>query len=202
MPAIQSELQTLDPTVLAAAFAVVGLLYAFAGYLLLRFLVGLTGFVIAGTVSAVLVQFAVPGEPLVMLGAGLLGGLCGAFAMVFLIRMAIFLIGGAAVFLLAQPFFADRPEVWAPWAPVGIGLIGGILAVALERPILILATTILGGRLVVHGAVLLILGPSSAQYLELNGTALPADWFVLGAWGAVSLLGMILQFATTRTRRR
>lgn len=202
MPPIHTELQTLDPTVLGAAFAVVGLLYAFVGYLLLRFLVGLTGFVIAGAVSAALVQLIVPDAPVAMLAAGLLGGLCGAFAMVFLYRMAVFLVGGAAVFLLAQPFFADRPEIWAPWAPVGIGFLGGILAVALERPILIVATAILGGRLVVHGAVLLILGPGSAQYLELNGTALPADWFVLGAWVLISLFGIALQFMTARARRR
>lgn len=202
MPPTPPELQALSPTALGAVLLVLGLLYALAGFLFLRFLVALSGFLVAGAAAVVLVQFFTPDAAVTALAAGILGGICGALAMIFIYRLAIFLVCGAGVFFVAQPFFASRPEAWAPWAPAGIGVLGGILAVVLEKPIIILATAILGGRLAVQGGVLLLLGPGSEQYAELSGAALPTSLLVLGAWGALSLLGLAIQFATARKRRR
>jgi hypothetical protein len=188
-------------TQLTLAFAAfLGLLYCFFGYVLLRLLLGLTGFLLAGTVAALLAAYASGGQWLVTLPIAIFGGLCGAMALVFLFRLAIFGIGTAGAGVVAWEFVASRPEAWAPWAAVGLALLGGIAAVLLERTVMALATAALGGWMTTRaGSVLLVNGLLRDQ-ADAPGFDDRVFWGEIVVWGVLALLGAAFQIFMRRRK--
>ena len=100
--------------------AAVGVLYCFLGYRLLKFVLGLTGFVLAGSTAAVVVGFLSYGN-LIGMGIGLLfGGICGAMALFFLYKAGVFCLGVLGSTLVAYNVLQGRPEPWILWAVAGL----------------------------------------------------------------------------------
>ncbi len=193
-----------SPYVLAGLLAAVGLLYCFLGYRLFKFILGLTGFLLAGFVAAALAGWLTHGQVLAMSIAGVLGGFCGALALFFLYRLGVFCLGGLGGFVIAYQVLSGRAEPWAPWAILGIGLGVGVLALLLERPVMSLATATIGAWLTVY-AVLLVLAEqgwlSNWEPEKAGATSLsPLTWGMLGGWGLLSLLGAGLQLRNTKRR--
>ena len=92
---------------------VLGLIYCFVGYSILRFVLALTGFAVAGTVAALLGGWFSQGN-LIAMGAGfVLGGICGAMALSFLYRAGVFLVGFAAALILGFTFFSGTMQAMA-----------------------------------------------------------------------------------------
>lgn len=188
-------------TQLTLAFAVfLGLLYCFFGYTLLRLLLGLTGFLLAGTVAALLAAYASGGQWMVSVPVGLFGGLCGAMALIFLFRLAVFGIGMAGAGVVAFEFVASRPEPWAPWAALGLALLGGICAVLLERTVMAIATAALGGWLASRsGSVLLVNGLLRDQ-ADAPGFDTQIFWGEVAVWGILAVLGAGFQVFMRRRK--
>lgn len=188
---------------LTLAFAVfLGLLYCFFGYVLLRVILGLTGFLLAGTVAAALAAYASGGLWFIALPAGLFGGVCGAMALIFLFRLAIFGVGMAGAGVVAFEFVAGRPEAWAPWAALGIALLGGVAAVLLERAVMAIATAALGGWLASRaGSVLLVNGLLRDQ-ADTPGFETRVAWGEIIAWAALATLGAVFQVFMRRRGKK
>jgi len=75
------DISELPPSTLNAAVAVgvaFGALYCFLGYRTLRFIMGVTGFGLAGGVAFVITAWLTQGHTISALVAGGLGGVCGA----------------------------------------------------------------------------------------------------------------------------
>jgi len=196
-----SRLQELPPStanaVIAGAIAV-GTLACFLGYRTLKFLIGFMGFAIAGVVATAITGMLSGGNEWVMLAGGLIGGFCGATALFFLFRLGVFLMGASGAGLIAHQVLQIRGDHWALWGVIGIALVGGLLAMLMERPIISLATASIGAWVVVCGVAFFLLGPevidAFSEPLELgqNRTAM------LGAWAVLAIAGTVAQFATTR----
>ncbi|MCF6285889.1 MAG: TMEM198/TM7SF3 family protein, partial [Candidatus Hydrogenedentes bacterium] len=140
-------------TLVLAGFAVVGTLYCFLGYRLLKFILGLTGFLLAGSAAAFIVGFLSYGNVIGM-GIGLLiGGICGAMALFFLYKTGIFCVGMLGATLVAYNLLHTRPEVWILWAVAGVGLVGGLLAILIEKPIMTLATAAIGAMMITQSGL-------------------------------------------------
>ena len=122
----------------------VGALYCFFGYRLLKLILGLTGFLLAGSTAAVLVGFLSYGNVPAMAVAVFIGGLCGAMALFFLYKTGIFCVGMLGAVVVAYQILQGRPEPWILWAVAGLGLMGGFLAILIERPIMTLASAAIG----------------------------------------------------------
>jgi len=194
-----ANIAELSPAgVIAATVAAIlfGLLYCFAGYRLFRFLLGLTGFILAGSAAAALAGWLSDGR-LVYMAAGLvLGGVAGAAALYFMYYAGVFCLGLLGAVVVAHNALAGQPESWVPWALLGAGVLGGLLALWLMRPVIVLATAAIGASLVVHGAVFLAGTAGLHEVLENpahEGEILSA---MLIGWAALTLLGAVTQFLT------
>ncbi len=186
-----------------AGMAGVGIVYCFFGYRLIKLVLGLTGFLLAGSAAAVLVGFLSYGH-LVGMGIALcIGGLCGAMALFFLYRTGIFCLGMLGASVAAYSVLQGREEPWILWAVAGIGLVGGLLAILVERPVMKLATAAIGAMLMTQAGLalarakgLLAIAPGGTSE-TIAGTAAPAPyigWAVLAAWLVLTLIGASAQF--------
>jgi len=186
-----------------AWIAAAGGLYAFAGYKLFRLVLALTGFGLAGAVAGLLAGILSQGDLLIMGGAALLGGFCGACALFFLYRTGVFCLGFIGALVFAWQALHGSGEAWAPWAIFGLALAGGLGALLLEKPAMTLATSVIGGWLVAAAAAILLLGAEAPSQFRENSLDIPTEtgWLLLAIWALVSILGLVVQFRMGRARK-
>jgi hypothetical protein len=191
------------------AIAGAGALYCFFGYRLLKFILGLTGFLLAGSVAAVLVGFLSYGNVPGMAIGLVIGGICGAMALFFLYKTGIFCVGMLGAILVAYNLLHNRPEPWILWAVAGLGLVGGLLAILVERPIMTLATSAIGAMMLTQAGLTFardfgLLDSLPERVAEFTGP-LPEfaylTYGVLATWGLLTLLGALFQFRLGRKRK-
>lgn len=186
-----------------AAGLVLGLFYCFLGYRFFHFMIMLTGFLLAGSVAAVLAGWLSGGRVAFLLLGLVLGGAAGAFALAFLYRAGVFCVGMLGGGAVALEIAGGTAEPWAALLiAVGAGAVGGLLALWLEPPVMVLATSALGALLMVHAVLLAgveaALIPVGEDGFASEGAVRAAFW----AWAVLGLLGAVCQAATLRKRRR
>lgn len=173
--------------------AVAGSFYCFLGYRLFRLTLGLTGFLLAGAVALVLAGWISQGHLLTMAIVTLCGGLCGAAALFFLYRTGVFFLGFLGAMIAAYQLLHARPEPWAPWAILGAALGGGLIALAVERPVMTLTTAFLGAWIAVYAGMMLILDKGWDRQLAEAGFTFPLWWSMAAAWFVLSAVGVGIQ---------
>jgi len=185
----------------AVAIAIaVGTLYCFLGYKTLKVVIGLTGFILAGAVAGVGIAWLFPENLIAAAIAALVGGFCGAMALYFLYKFGVFLVGLLGAALVTYTVMADSANPYALWIVLGCALGGGVIAVALERFFMILATAALGAWIVVCGIGFFLVGPAFLDILQ-QPVDLGKDRRVLiTCWALVAVSGAIAQFATTKRK--
>lgn len=178
-----------------------GVLYCFMGFRTLRFLIALTGFIAAGTTAAVLTGLVTDGNPIWMAGVGLVGGVCGAFAVIFIYKLGVFMLGGLGGALVLQNLLADNPQAWVPFAVIGGGVGAGVLALIIEPPVLMIATAALGAWLIIAGTAYFFF---NADWINDSPNFLVGHeerWQFVLAWGVLTLAGVLAQFATRKKKK-
>lgn len=206
MPDYAYSLNELTARDIQAAVAVgiaVGTLYCFLGYRVLRFVIGLTGFILAGLFAAGLAGLITEGKILFMLVAGLGGGIAGAVALFFLYKAGIFFLGLLGGTLAASMALTGRPEDWVAAAVIGAGILGGLSALLFERLIMTLATSIIGAWMTVHGVAVFVLAGGSAEELRDSLQDEQTRRILLALWAVLSVAGAAAQYVThKRTQRK
>jgi len=195
----------MSPETLNAAMAVaisVGTLYCFLGYRALKFIVGLTGFILAGGTAAVIAGYLTSGHLIVMGVAGAIGGLCGAMALFFLYRLGVFFIGLLGALVIAIHVLQGRSDPWVLWAIIGSSVAGGLVALFLERPIITLATAVLGAWVTVSGIAYFLKDVHYVTTLGDSPELTNQQLLLIVSWLLLALLGAFAQFATYRAPRK
>lgn len=187
---------------LVAAAVAIGTLYCFLGYRTLRFVLGLTGFLMAGGVAATLVNWISQGNQLATLIALFIGGMCGAFALYFLYRTGVFLLGMMGTALIAHNVLAAQPDTWIPLVVVGLAVAGGLFALLIERPIILLATAALGAWMVVSGVTYFVVGSSGLEELTKLMESEDHRMIVIVSWAVLAVAGALSQVATTKRKKK
>lgn len=193
------SLDELNPGQINALVALgiaAGTLYCFLGYRTIKFVIALTGFLLAGGVAAAAVGFLTEGHLISMAAAGLIGGICGAMALHFLYKTGIFILGMLGAALVAQETFAARPEAWMPLLVIAIGIGGGLIALLLERPVVMLATSAIGAWMLVAGIVFFLMNAEASA--ETSDPIQLDDYhlYIAAAWAGLALIGAITQWST------
>lgn len=204
-PPATFQLSNLSPEQANIAVAVaisVGTLYCFLGYRTLKFVLGLTGFLLAGSVATTIAGWISEQHVLAMTIVGILGGIAGAFALFFLYRTGIFFLGLLGTTLIAHNAFVGRPEAWIPLAVLGIGILGGLIALLVERPTVTMATAALGSWMMVAGVAYFVHGSDEIDEWLRSFEMSKNQGLIISCWAVLALGGTIAQFATHRSGKR
>ena len=171
-----SEQLTLSPWV----FLVVGLLLAVAGRALVVLQISLLGALLGALAASAVLAAALaagltppPGVPLEALniGALIVGAILGWLLAGLLRRVAVFVLGA----IVGSAALAQAATIWPDLLPAGVAwligaVVGGILLLALEGPLLKIGSAVLGG-LLVTSALAVLLPPDLAGAAPLAGLA-------------------------------
>ncbi len=182
--------------VVAASF-----LYCFAGYRLLKFMIGLTGFVLAGTVAAVFAAWLSDGHAVVVPVVGIIGGICGAMALFFIYRAGIFCVGSLGGGLIANNLLAGLDLSWAPWAMIGVAILAGAFAVFIQRPVVILATAVIGAWGIVGCLAFFVVNYGLGEDLWDPSRFFENRTVLLTIWALIALIGAVAQFTLGKKKQ-
>lgn len=189
-------------TIAAALFAAGGLLTCFAGYRLFRVVLALYGFLLGWMVGS---AFPDAGASTWMhLMSGLAGALIGSVVMVFAYFVGVGLVGaGLAALALNfgwRLFGGDPPTLIL----VIVCVIGAILALNIQRWVVIFGTAIAGAWTALVGGMALLgdgaaLKAASAPnvWVVVPTNLMPGGWWVTLAWFVLALVGVVIQMSTT-----
>jgi Domain of unknown function (DUF4203) len=192
-------------TLIAAAVAIIlGLLNCFFGYRLFKVMLAIYGFVLGAVFGAVVGGGLTNGNTLAVIGAGLGGGLLGAGLMVAFYFLGVFVVGAAAGALLAGSIGSALGVDLPALVVIVVAVIVGIIALALQRVVIILATAFSGAWLVIEGGMALIAGRALILTRVFDTpnldrvTALPLPLLIL--WLALGIAGALVQFLAGRKK--
>lgn len=174
------------------AAAAIGLIECFFGYKILRFLLGVLGFIAGAVIFGSMGYELSGGSELISIAAGIAGGLAGVFIMYTLYIVGVFAIGAALGFMTASYIFGILNSDPMTIVLIASAALGGILAAVMQKPMLILATAFGGSYAAVASISYLILrnfDPLDPEFLNTLGEdqlyRMAIIWFGLGVFGFV-----------------
>jgi len=195
------NLSSSAATLVALLSIAFGLLNCFFGYRLFKFMLGVYGFLLGALVGALVAGGVAGGQAWVLIVGAVIGGIVGAALMVLLYLVGVFVVGAVAGMLLANAVGAvlgiDMPTL----VVIILAVVVGIVALILQRVVLVLATAFSGAWAVVGGGAALF----SGQAVSLNLFSPSGSWLgegawlliVLAAWLLLGIVGAFVQFRTT-----
>lgn len=188
---------------LCGLLVLLGLSLAFAGHRVFRVCLGVLGF--AGGLAVGLwvagdVHLAGVARVLVVLGIGLFGAVAAAAVY----HVGVFVLGALALAGAAGSAGVAIEQPMGIWVLGGAGLLGGLLALALHRRVLVAVTGLAGALATVAGLAPLVRRARppvrvDVPWLREQILALPRWWLAVA--GGVFLLGSLTQLAALRGRR-
>ncbi|CAI5729434.1 unnamed protein product [Hyaloperonospora brassicae] len=205
---------------LAVVAVLGGLVVCFAGYRLFRPTVFASAFILGGLFVAGIIDTAFASLDWMPTASWIgfaIGGLIAGLAVLFLYSASIFLGGAAGGVMLAftintsvgTKIIPSNPDILLVILAVLLGILGGVLALKLEKPVLITTTAIVGATVCVWG-VGYFAGdyPNGADLKEFGRKNDDGDWVYdmpdawwgyLGATVVLFVLGVSAQ--ATKTAR-
>jgi hypothetical protein len=189
---------------LAAPLALVaGLLTCFWGYRILKITLGITGFIFGIAAGSSFGLSVAPGNDVVALICGLVAGVIGAALCVWLFFLGVFLLGastGAIVGAAICSAAAIQPQ---PIILIVVSIVFGLIALALQKFMIILSTAFGGSYLVTAGILHFITGAQTASPPWLShlqpGSAGLLGYAALAFWIILGVCGVSVQYHGTKT---
>lgn len=175
----------------AAGLAVVlGLLACFAGYRIFRVLIGILGFLAGASAAGGLIWTFVTQSQIVVVVAAILGGLLGAALLSIFYFLGIFALGalfGGLLGYLTAPAVHLEPVVGA----ILVGIVAGVLALAVQRLLITISTAFVGSWAVLAGVAFFwdafpledLLQRPPVEWSSPRLLLCFAGWIILGAAG-------------------
>jgi hypothetical protein len=190
----------------AAIFLVAGgLLACFAGYRLFRLVLGIYGFILGALIATSIYG---PGETLMVVLVALGGGLIGALVLIFAYFLGVALVGaalGALSLNLLWTQFAGEPHALVV---ILFAVLGALVALLLQRYVIIVGTAFGGAWTAVVGAFALMServlwgpGPWIFDRPFPVDVPVPGNQWVFIGWLVLGLAGTVVQlFSGVRPR--
>ena len=190
-----SLLSTVSPILLLFA----GFVVCFFGYRLLRLTLGLAGFGV-GLALGIAVAGLIHGHSHVFtIVIGIVCGILGAVLASLLYKVGVFLLGAGAGVLVATIIVTATSWHYPMLAHLIAAIVGGILTLVLERPLVSVLAALAGSWGIVFGAFRLVGWHHVAAGAKAPSThygVLIACWLVLG------IIGAGVQFRSDGRRKR
>jgi hypothetical protein len=170
----------------------IGLLNCFLGYRLFRLLLGVWGFVGGVALAAIVLQSAHV-DPLVRTVGAILGGLICAVLVSALYLVGVFLFGAGFGLLIASLLQQHTPATLAWPLILVLAAIGGVAALVLQRPLIMLFTAFGGAWVVVAGTAAVVTHCPLQTFPEHCVRSSPWAFVILGAWLVLGFVGLAAQ---------
>jgi hypothetical protein len=178
-----------------------GLISCFAGYRVFRFVLGFFGFVL----GALLASSAMGTEQTMwMIGAAVVGGVVGALILIAAYFVGVALIGAGVGALAANLIWAALGREPHVVVVILFAIAGALGALALQRYVIISATSFGGAWTAIVGGLALAGNRLAVEAAARNNVWLaypmnpaPGQRWVVYAWIALGLAGVIVQLSVT-----
>jgi hypothetical protein len=182
-----------------------GLLSCFAGYRVFRVVLGIYGFIL----GALLASSAVGTDQTVwMIGAALVGGVVGALILIAAYFVGVALLGAGIGAFLAHVIWTSLGREPGMVVVIVLSIAGALAALALQRYVIIVATSFGGSQTAIVGGAALLGNAAAAEaaartvYRVYPLDPLPATQWDLIGWLALGLAGLVVQLAVTAKGRK
>jgi hypothetical protein len=177
-----------------------GLLACFAGYRLFRIVLAIYGFILGALLAS---SFYGSDQTAWMIASWMLGGIAGALILLVAYFAGVALLGagiGAAAVHMIWASFSSEPGIFMV---ILFAVVGALAALALQRYVIIIATSFGGAQTALIGAAALMgdAGPTQAAaravYRVYPLDPLPNTSWDAGIALALGIAGVIVQLAVT-----
>jgi uncharacterized protein DUF4203 len=183
-----------------------GLLSCFAGYRVFRVVLGIYGFIL----GALMASSAMGTEQTMwMIVAAIVGGLIGALILIAAYFVGVALIGAGMGALAANLIWAGLGREPHVIAVIALSILGAVVALWLQRYVIIVATAFGGAWTAVVGALALagdrVAGTAAAKndvWLAYPLNPAPGQQWVIVVWLALGVAGLIAQLTFTANNKR
>ncbi|HOC17647.1 MAG TPA: DUF4203 domain-containing protein [Vicinamibacterales bacterium] len=179
-----------------AVLVAVGLLACFAGYRLFRAVLTLYGFVIGALFASTLVA---PSQTMAMTVALVAGGVAGAAIMYFGYFVGVMLVGAGLGALAGQALWTQLFGHPNAIVTLVLAVVGAVVAVKVQRYVIVIGTAFIGAQTAVAGAVALagarLPRPRGAEPVWVGHLGLPpvSEGWPFYAWIVLSVVGTLVQ---------
>jgi hypothetical protein len=189
----------------AALLVVGGAVSCFAGYRLFKVVLGIYGFILGAMMASSMMGVT---NTTGMVAAALVGGIAGSLVLVFAYYIGIALIGAGLGALVAHVGWGwirpgDPPAVGL----IALAVIGAIVAMILQRYVIIVSTAFGGAWTLILGVVAIAgdrasrAATGSAAWILYPMSPAPGQRWVTVAWLLLGVLGASAQVAFTGKKR-
>jgi len=178
-----------------------GLMSCFAGYRVFRVVLGFFGFVLGALLTSSVMGMD---QTAWMIVAAVVGGIVGALILVAAYFVGVALIGagvGALVVNLIWAALGREPHIVIV---ILFAIAGALAALALQRYVIITATSFGGAWTTIVGALALVGDKLAVEAAARNNVWLaypmnpaPGERWVIAAWLVLGLVGVIVQLSVT-----
>lgn len=181
---------------LLVAVVLLGVLICFFGYRMFRFVLAIVGFIIGASFVAGFGFTLTDGkEIVVILIAAVAGGLIVGALFLFLYSAGVFLIGAIFGILLFSGIIGFVNSNTSPILYILPALVGGILALLLQKFMIILITSFTGAWVSVMAVLYFISNDFSPFRLEfIDRLGENQTYRIVFSWLALGMLGFITQY--------
>lgn len=181
---------------LLAAVVLLGVLICFFGYRMVKFVLAVAGFILGASFVAGFGFTLTDGkEIVVILIAAVAGGLIVGALFLFLYSAGVFLIGAIFGILLFSGIIGFVNSNTSPILYILPALVGGILALLLQKFMIILITSFTGAWVSVMAVLYFISSDFSPFRLEfIDRLGENQTYRIVFSWLALAVLGFITQY--------
>jgi len=184
----------------AVILLVGGLISCFAGYRVFRIVLGIYGFILGALLAS---GMAGPENTFWMIVAALAGGVIGALILIAAYFVGVALLGAGIGALTASLIWAALGREPGAIAVIVFAIIGALGALALQRYVIIGATsfggawTIIVGALALTGSRAVEATARTSVWLAYPMNPAPGNYWILLVWLALGITGVIVQLSVT-----
>jgi hypothetical protein len=189
----------------AVVLLLAGAVACFAGYRLFRVVLAIYGFILGAMIASSLMGIT---NSVGMIVAALVGGLVGALLLTFAYYVAIGILGALMAVGLVTVFWPYLAHTEPPAVAVVVAsIIGAVIAMVLQRYVIILATAFSGAWTMILGAAAMtgyhVAGRSltSNVWILYPTTPAPGQRWVSAVWLVLGILGAAVQFGLTGRKK-
>jgi uncharacterized protein DUF4203 len=185
----------------AALLLLAGIISCFFGYRLFRTVLAIFGFIVGGMLASSIVGV---GNTTIMLVVWLVGGLIGAFILVFAYFLGVALAGASIGAAVANLLFSVGNRDPGVLVVIFCSVVGAIASMYLQRYFIIVFTAFGGAWTMIVGAMGVVGDPATLRaaatgdvWVAYPLNPAPGQQWVVVVWLALSLIGAGVQLGIT-----